>query len=191
MGLFNKKKGVKKEEEKKEFSSLSALPKLPKLPELTESDNEEEQVYKLPSFPSNSIGKKFSSNTIKEAVAGEKEDEFLANDFMDEDEKRMMQEPARRSFIEEIGEEPQKSKRFGRVKEKTIIEPIFIRIDRFEEALKVFNEAKKKIFEIERILEDIRKEKEKEEDELKTWENEIRSMKEQIEKVDRDIFSKI
>jgi hypothetical protein len=45
--------------------------------------------------------------------------------------------------------------------------------------------------EIDRILEDVRKIKEKEENELKTWENEIRYMKGQIEKVDKDIFSKI
>ncbi len=136
------------------------------------------------------MGKKFSSNTIKDAVAGEKE-ESLVNDFEDEDERRMMQEPARKPFTEEIEEAPSRLKRIGMEKEKSITEPIFIRIDRFEEALKIFNETKKKIFEIERILEDIKKVKEKEESELKTWEDEIRSMKEQIEKVDKDIFSKI
>jgi hypothetical protein len=187
MGLFKKKKGVKKE-----TSLLPDLPKLPELPELPRTDEEEKQIHKLPSFPPNSLGTKFSRNTIKEAVAGEKEGELSADDFLDEDEKRMMQEPARKPLTEEIGEEiPPRLKKLGAEREKSITEPIFIRIDRFEEALKIFNETKKKISEIDRILEDVRKIKEKEDNELKIWENEIRYMKEQIEKVDKDIFSKI
>lgn len=184
MGLFNKKKEVKKE--------TSLLPDLPKLPELPRADDEERQIHKLPSFPSNSLGTRFSHNTIKEAVTGEEEDELPADDFLDEDERRMMREPARKPLTEEIGEEmPSRLKKLESGREKSIIEPIFIRIDRFEEALKIFNETKKKILEIDRILEDVRKIKEKEENELKTWENETRYMKEQIEKVDKDIFSKI
>ena len=187
MGLFNKKKEVKKE-----TSLLPDLPKLPELPELPRADDEERQIHKLPSFPSNSLGTRFSRNTIKEAVAGEEEDELPADDFLDEDEMRMMREPARKPLTEEIGEEmPSRLKKLESGREKSIIEPIFIRIDRFEEALKIFNETKKKISEIDRILEDVRKIKEKEENELKTWENETRYMKEQIEKVDKDIFSKI
>jgi len=184
MGLFNKKKEVKKE--------ISLLPDLPKLPELPKLDDEEKQIHRLPSFPSDFLGTRFSNSTIKEAVAGEKEDELRANDFLDEDEIRMMQEPARKPLTEEIGEEtPSRLKRLDFEKERNIMEPIFIRIDRFEEALKIFNETKKKISEIERVLEDIKRVKEKEENELKIWENEIRTMKEQIEKVDKDIFSKI
>ncbi len=176
MSLFNKKKSVKKE--------VSSLPPLPKLPELSELPDEPNQIHKLPSFPSNSLGTKFSNDTIKDAVAGEKENGSFANDFLDKDEIRMMQGPARKPLIKEI-----KETRFGQG--KNIAEPIFIRIDRFEEALKIFNETKKKMSHIERILEDVKEIKEKEESELKTWENEVRSMKEQIEKVDRDIFSKI
>ncbi len=189
MGLFKKKKGVKKEEIMEKETSLPALPKLPELPKL---DDREEQIQRLPSFPSDSLRKKFSKDTIKEAVGGEKEDELLADEFLDEDERRMMQEPARRPLTEEIGEEmPPRPKRTGFERERSITEPIFIRIDRFEEALRIFNETKKKISEIERILADIKGIKEREESELKMWENEIRSMKEQIEKVDKDIFSKI
>lgn len=187
MGLFKKKKEVKKE-----ISLLPDFPKLPKLPELPRLGDEEKQIHKLPSFPPNSLGTKFSHNTIKDAVAGEGEDELLADDFLDEDEMRMMQEPARKPLTEEIGgETPSRLKKLGFGGEKSITEPIFIRIDRFEEALKIFNEMKKKILGIDRVLEDIRKVKEKEESELKTWENEISYIKEQIEKVDKDIFSKI
>ncbi len=186
MSLFKKKKEVKKE-----GPLLPKLPKPPKLPELPRQDDEE-QIHKLPSFPPNSLGTKFSHDTIKEAVVGKEEDELLADDFLDKDEMRMMQEPARKPLTKEMGETiPSRSKklRFGR--EESIMEPIFIRIDRFEEALKIFNEMKKKISEIDRVLGDIGKVKEKEDNELKIWEDEIRAMKNQIEKVDKDIFSKI
>jgi hypothetical protein len=186
MGLFNKKKGVKKDKGvKKETSSLPPLPKLPELPTLDDEKN------KLPSFPSDSLGKRFSTDKIKDTVAGGKEGEFLADDFLDEDERRMMQEPSRKPLTEEIGEKTSLRQRRPEFERRSITEPIFIRIDRFEEALRIFNETKKKISEIERILTDIKRIKEKEENELKTWENEISSMKEQIEKVDKDIFSKI
>ncbi len=70
-------------------------------------------------------------------------------------------------------------------------EPIFIRIDTFEESLKIFESTKNRIFEIEKMLRDIKRLKEEEEKELEMWEQEIQNLKQQIEKVDQDIFSKV
>jgi hypothetical protein len=70
-------------------------------------------------------------------------------------------------------------------------EPVFIRIDRFEEGLRIFGETKKKIAHIEKILGEAKRVREKEGRELQDWENEMRAIKNQIEKIDRDIFSKI
>ncbi|MEX0920467.1 MAG: hypothetical protein WDZ69_02695 [Candidatus Pacearchaeota archaeon] len=192
MGLFSKKKEVKNEE-------APSLPKLPKLPEMDNFKDDYNQrgteaqqpMSRLPSYPSSSLGTKFSQDTIKEAVSGEKEDsEFPADDFSDDDdEKRMMQEaPVISPRTEEMGERSRRMKRF---KEKRTAEPVFIRIDKFEEALDIFNESKKKISEIERVLEEIKKVREKEEKELQSWETEVKSMKEDIEKVDKDVFSKV
>jgi hypothetical protein len=165
------------------------LPDLPRLPEFPKLDDEESRkLHQLPSFPSNSFGTKFSQDTIKEAVTGKKEGfEADADEFGDEDEIRMMREPLKKPLTEEIGDEI--SERFER--ERNVAEPVFIRVDRFEEALKVFGQTKRKISEIERILGDIKKLKEKEDKELQSWENEVRPMRGQIEKIDRDIFSKI
>lgn len=186
MGLFrkNKKKG-------KETAPVPSLPELPKLPELPSLEGEErgkEGIHKLPSYPSDSLGTKFSQNTIKEAVTGKKED-FS----QDEGESALdnMQEPLRKPITEEIGWETPPELRRKRGFESIKQEPIFIRIDRFEEALKIFNETKKKLYEIERTLEEIKRVKEKEEKELTAWENKVRTIKGQIEKVDKDIFSKI
>ena len=69
MGLFSKKK-----EEQRPKNSSGLIPSLPKLPDFANMDFEEDQIHKLPSLPGNSLGTKFSQDTIKEAVAGEKED---------------------------------------------------------------------------------------------------------------------
>jgi hypothetical protein len=70
-------------------------------------------------------------------------------------------------------------------------EPVFIRIDKFEESMKAFEKAKKEVLEIERVLKDIMKVKEEEEKQLETWSKDIVRVKEQIDKVDKDIFSKL
>ncbi len=186
MGLFKKDK---KEAIRKELPSLPDLPKLPDFPGL---ENEDMQISKLPNFPYNSLGSKFSQNAIKEAVTLEEEGDGLSNadEFAseDSDEMRMMQEPLRTPFAEE------RENRFSQTKfskKRNFEEPIFIRIDRFEDALKIFNDTKDKLSEMETALEEIKRIREKEEGELHSWREEIKIMKEHIEKVDRDIFSKI
>jgi len=71
------------------------------------------------------------------------------------------------------------------------IEPVFIRIDKFEESLKIFEKTKSKISEIEKMLKHISSVKESEDRELESWQSEIEMIKKQIEKVDKNIFSKI
>lgn len=70
-------------------------------------------------------------------------------------------------------------------------EPVFIRIDRFEESLKTFEKAKRELGEIEKVLTDIEKVKEDEQNELESWKSNVLKIKEQIEKVDRDVFSRL
>ena len=100
----------------------------------------------------------------------------------------MMQKPLRKPLTKEIG---RKIPAEPREKKTVKAEPVFIRIDKFEEGLQVFEKAKEKISEMEKMLRDIKRIREEEEKELDFWENEIQKIKEQIEKVDRDIFSKI
>jgi len=190
MGWFNKNK---KGEEGKERISLPELPELPELPKL---DFEEESLPQLPKFPTNSFGERFSRNAIKDAIAGKKEgDEILADE--DEEDYEMLEMPESLKFpvTKEIEYEKPRKMRGEEsrepIKKFEKKEPVFIRIDRFEQALKTFTAAKEKVSELERMLKEIRKIKEQEEKELGAWELEIQSVKTQIEKVDRDIFSKI
>ena len=57
--------------------------------------------------------------------------------------------------------------------------------------MRIFNDTKRQLSEIESILGHVKKVKEDEEKEIREWENNLKNMKFQIEKVDRDIFSKI
>lgn len=177
MSLFRKKK-----EDNKELPSLPSLPKLPELPSLEDKEIADPQIPKLPSYPSSSIGTKLSHDTIKDAVSDEENNSY--EDLSDEGNMEIREgfyKP--KKSIEEEG--------MSRYNEKDINNPVFIRIDKFEDAMRIFDESKKKISEIERVLEEIKKVKEKESRELESWESEIKSMKEQISKVDKDIFSKV
>jgi hypothetical protein len=185
MGLFKKK------EKKEKISDVSKLPEIPQLPELPEFPEPESnefreipgQIPQLPSFPNGSLGNKFSQDTIKEAITGKKEEEVEADEFAGE--MPMMQRPlVREGTKRDIYTPLQKA----RTKEA---EPIFIRIDKFEEGSKVFEEVKEKILEIEKMFGDVKNVREKEEKELLLWEDEIKQAKEKIERVDRNIFSQV
>lgn len=166
---------------------MPELPRLPELPEFPEEDFSNEEIPQLPSFPNGSIGDKFSQNTIKEAVTGKKEvEEVEANEFAEEEGEgmRRMQRP----LVRESAEKEFSPKIEQKMREA---EPIFIRMDKFEEGSKTFEEVRKKITEIEKMFGDIKKIKEKEGKELEFWEEEIRNIKEKVGKIDRNIFSKL
>lgn len=189
MGLFNKKK---KEENSSFSESYPSLPELPKLPEFPRLEEPKER-NQLPSYPNNSLGKEFSQNAIKDAISGEKEGEEVdVDDFATDDEEQMMHEPSDNELPDFDDEEPlednEKLKKSIGIKR---IDPVFIRIDKFEESLKTFDKAKKDISEIESMLGNLKKIKDEEEKELIKWEREMQRVKGQIAKVDNDIFSKI
>jgi len=205
MGLFGKKD--KKDEMGKDISNVPELPELPKLPELPYMDEfsyEEEPLPQLPRFPNNSLGNKFSQNTIKDAISGKKEDEevFDAEDFHEEEQTGMMQKPLQKFSREDFEnydegiltkpkskEVPQNFVTRNYMTKKA--EPVFIRIDKFEESMKIFQDIKSQVSEIENLIKNTKEIKAKEEEELASWETEIQVIKNQIEKVNQDIFSRI
>lgn len=195
MSWFNKNKKEETSEET-HFPELPELPKLPELPDFTgNKKNSKEPLPQLPSFPTNKLGHKFSQDAIKHAVTGKREgDEEFAEDI---ETTPMMHFPFKKMRTQEIEEEyasrepTHEMRKMPKQNTPVKKEPIFIRIDKFEEGLKTFKETKTKISEIEDMLKEIRHFKTQEEKELTEWETEIQLIKSQIEKVDRDIFSKI
>ena len=192
MGWFGKKK-------KKAEMSYS-LPEMPKLPELPKIGDDLSILPQLPSQHSDSfsdsLDEKFSQGIIKDAISGEEDGDeggFEANEFFPESKERMMQKPPK-DLTKEIS--TKKIRTLPEIETQDFIktkefEPVFVRIDKFEESLEIFEKARKKISEIEKFLVEIKRVREKEENELKEWENEIQTIKKQFEKIDSNLFSKI
>ena len=196
MGLFSKKK-----------QETVALPKLPEVPSLPvqfptnhEVHSEPEERHELPTFPNNSFGEKFSQNTIKNAVEGDREEspQIQRTEIpMPPIPKPQISKPKPQiNKIPELPEDPiipslemEKIEKPASHVKRT--EPVFIRVDKFEDGLKIFDKTKDRISEIEVLLKETKELKQKEEEELSLWEKEIQEMKKQIEKVDQDIFSTI
>jgi len=187
MRLF-KRKEISERRQIKDIPELPRLPELPKLPEEFETT-----LPQLPRYPKNSLNNKFSQNTIKDAISGKKEEMLEADEFVRE---QMM--PEHLEIKPNKLEFPYKTENQKNFELKSWQEPktkktgqVFIKIDKFEESLKIFELTKTKIAEMEKMLEDIKELKEKEEKELSYWMAEIQTIKNQTEKVERDIFSKL
>lgn len=70
-------------------------------------------------------------------------------------------------------------------------EPVFVRIDKFKDAVRKFEDVKKKVDEIENALKKIREIKDEEEEELKTWEADVQAIKEKVRSVEESLFTKL
>ena len=176
MGLFHKK-------EKKEDTNIPELPRLPELP-----NDYPRPIYQLPSFPNNSLGDKFSQNTIKEAIAGREEGDFeeIVDDFDSIEEPQKIQIPQIKMSIK-----PQKTPlKISReiVREA---EPLFVRLDKFKESHEILDNVKKQMHEITHLLNETNSIKEKEDEQLRMWGTELQEIKNKIEKINSDLFSKI
>lgn len=191
MGLFNKKR---------ESRPPMNPPKLPELPPIySDRDYSPTDLPQLPSFPNNSLGEKISQSAIKQAVSG-KEEVNLGFNADDSEDDWMMPKSQKKSFTQELpfagrplSQDLSSVPKGFELAEQRVrnAEPVFVRLDKFEESLHTFRKAKEKINEIEKMLEQTKHLKEQEEKELEYWEMEIQKIKEQVDKIDRDIFSKV
>ncbi|HOW36661.1 MAG TPA: hypothetical protein PLK34_00195 [Candidatus Pacearchaeota archaeon] len=211
MGLFKSKKI--------EERPLS-LPELPRLPELDFNSSKTTEVKRplqaLPSFPSSSLGNKFSQNTIKDAVSGEVRGDILPDDteeleedyddLEDYDEevevtkevKKIASNSESPRTKEILSEEMLPSSKMlakpsvsREIVTKSKEDSVFIKLEKFEESLDLFTDMKKQLVEAEKLLNKIKEVKEQENDELVSWTTKMESMKNQIERIDKNIFSKI
>ncbi len=196
MSWFGKKETENLDED--QIPSLPRLPELPSLPEMSEDRPRKDSLQQLPSYPSTTTGNLFSQNAIKDAVDGEEEDRGTLGSFSDFNpeitkaplkskiKEIPMTKGLSRKSTYQIPEEFKDADR--KVREA---EPIFIRLDKFEDSLNTFQKTKDKINEIEKMLRDIKTLKDEEEKELEYWEQELKSIRSQIDRIDEDLFSKI
>jgi hypothetical protein len=207
MGLFKKQKEVREAQK---------IPELPKLPELKNLENSQKEInfplkedfggefeesprigdyHKLPSFPSSNKAEKFSQDTIKHAISGGNNnfEEEPVNSAMPKipdnfSSKQNFEEP------EEIPELPEPKpirKIITKQEEPEEKGPVFIRIDKFEESIKFIKKAKDKISEVERLLSETKELKDKEQKEIEEWEQDLLDLKSKIERIERDLTSKL
>lgn len=165
-----------KKNEKEAKDSLAELPELPPMPELPFLARPRTELPALPSFPISQAGEKISREAVKDIVLDyspeAEEPAFARKPVTKEIEMPGFKEPAKMPNI---------------MKE----EPIFIRIDKYNDSLLKFQEVKKKLLEIENMLNNIKEEKAKEDIQLREWESEIQQAKSKLDFIDKNIFQKL
>ncbi|MBI2629702.1 hypothetical protein HYW76_01245 [Candidatus Pacearchaeota archaeon] len=200
--------GNKKQEAKR--AEGSRLPELPELPPLEDSFSDKQVKYSgrssLPSYPSfNPIKEKTSNEEIKQAIVE-------PPSFQDENSEVQL---PKKPMTKEIGEEiqipsimdrepisreslkipktPRMQTQERNIPQRQILrnEPLFIRIDKYQDSISDLEEVKRRILEIEDVLKNIRDVRAKEEVELQQWEAEIHEAKMNLDKIDRTIFQKL
>ena len=156
MGWFNKK-----EEKEDSNSELPELPKLPNFqrldplqpPRLPSAPQIREPYTQLPSLPNSATGNRFSQNAIKDAVISSPPLENMEIQRGEEEEEiPMIPQLPKKKFAIEIPEEYHAPK--SRTKKD---EPMFIRLDKFEESVQIIEKAKKELEEVESKLAETKK----------------------------------
>lgn len=71
------------------------------------------------------------------------------------------------------------------------MDPIYVRIDRFQSSKKNFDKIKEKVIDVEKVLRKIKEVKAREESELDGWSMEIAKLKSRLSEIDSDIFSQL
>jgi hypothetical protein len=172
----------KEEDDKSQLPQLPGLPDMPQLPELPQTAKKPE-IQPLPTFPRNSFGDSLGLNAIKSSVNEPTEIQFNSTPIRPE-ERRTIEISDIKSMKPRV--DLQNSNTF--VSEK---QPVFIKLDKFQDAVKKFEEIKSKVSEIENSLTKIKEIKEREEQELKAWEQEMQIIKDKVGNIDSSLFNKI
>ena len=204
MGLFSKKENVPEIPTAPTQPTLPELPELPKLPE-----DEEKELPELPSFPSTAKNENLNQEIVKSAVAdntspeGKSIGEDVQSDIHiseePEEESMIPPRPSEKDTVSpppsqpSIMDAPKRTLEINTTKESPTkeIEPIFVRIDKFQSAQKNFEQIKSKIKEIELVIEKIKDTKSKEEVELKGWTEDVEQIKSRLSEIDSGIFDQI
>jgi len=189
------------------------LPDLP-VPKVENSEiNKKEEISSLPSFPDTPSKKGFSQSVIKDAVEPEeiphlptsenKLSKSLTKEISEPEElpevpgiQKENKSPLpplnseRKSPHREMNEwKPSEIKRL----DKKEIEkgPVFVRLDKFNDAKDSLEEMKFKLDEIDELLKTLKDVKAKEEKELTDWEKEMDELKARLRSLTSDVFDNV
>jgi len=207
MGWFSKKE---------EVPEIAPAPTLPELPE-KENETVKQDLPELPSFPNNPQNNNLNQEMVKSAVTDDlspgKEEvnvEIPKNLHITEEPSGGLSIPPKPSVIskipvlprvvapapQQIHPTPQKKmlELNATREDKSItnpIEPIYIRIDKFQSAQKNFEQIKEKVSEIKLLLQKVKDIRSQEESELNGWTEDIEKIKVRLAEVDSEIFNQL
>lgn len=198
MGFFSKKEDIPK---------IPVAPTLPEIP--APQNNEKKELPELPSFPSTSENENLNQEIVRSAVSDDIPSEEKEENLDIQNDIQISEEPGEEFRIPprpfgginalgfpsrpSIADLPKRTLEINSTKEKNTkeIEPIFVRIDKFQSAQKNFEQIKIKVREIESIIGKITDIKSKEEVELKGWSEDIEKIKARLSEIDLEIFDQI
>ncbi len=203
----------KKQEKKELLPNLpeSNLNELPRLHEFKDNLSpitlqNEQKENQLPPLPNTNTNNEFNQQAIKQAVTSNEMQKSNFTPMIHEEPlpppnlppPELKSEPIRaeptqmieENYIPKTIELTHKTQGFAKPSTKKI-EPVYIRLDKFETTVQTFEEIKNKITEIEKLLVKTKDIKEREEKELEEWEREIEIIKSRIDSIDKNIFNKL
>ncbi len=182
MGLFSRKKSEE---------DFEKLPELPQLPEsihsaaLSRQAPSQIEASSLPSLPQTESAKRWSMQAVKDAVRSPGLDSGNNNFDASSGEEGVMGTPRVPLYMSQSAQVSSASAAPVRR------EPLFVRIDKFEAALRDFEDISIKIKRIEELITEIRELREKEDREFGEWEKDLQVMKSRMDNIDRTLFSQL
>ncbi len=215
MGIFSKKEKIPEIPLAPELPELfdkdnkkekDYLPELPSLPNNPKNNNLNQEIVKSAisdnlSSEGNEVDIDSQSQDSERAEESEKTFPISSQNL----ESQIPSLPGRSSIMDSplskpVSQEP--SKVIQKVvtphfsiprtsKESLDVEPIFVRIDKFQLAKKNIEQIKNKIKEMESTIKKVKQVKVKEEEEIKSWLGEIENLKARLSEIDSDVFSQI
>jgi hypothetical protein len=167
MGFFSRK-----EENKIQIQELTSSPRLPELPQLPPLPPENRKVETSNKTPLTN-------------------DQFDIHNTLPEEKRTLELSDIRDANISRFSPPPSSNASSIPPTRNFSKEPLFIKIDKFQDAIEKFDEVKKKVLDIEESLKKLNDIKIKEDEELRAWENEIRTIKEKVASIDNSLFNKL
>jgi|SRR3989344_2225476 len=192
MGLFSRKKN---DEEFEKLPELPQLPQMPQLPESVSSQNlQSSQIdalghaSSLPSFSQAESARRWNMRAVKDAVGSSNAEERVVRDYGNADYDNVDDVSSGRGVMG-TPRVPFNTGQAAPVPARR--EPLFVRIDKFEAALRDFEDISIKIKRIEELITEIRELREKEDREFGEWEKDLQVMKSRMDNIDRTLFSQM
>ena len=177
MAFWNKKKDENKSEQKLDNYELPELPSIQDFSKdgLTQdfgfsgmnAEKDKPDVSELPELPE--IYTPAATKIASSPIAG----------------KKMTSEVSSSTVYSPVSEEVEETAKASKIKG-----PVYIKIDKFKDALANFEIVKRKIKEVEGLLRKIRELRAKEQEELGMWEKELEDVKIKLASIDEKIFSR-